>query len=520
MTPILLTITLVLFSNLIALPLGVAWGLAIDALDPAASRGDKTASGCRFGSGGRDGPGQFLRSTFSQVLLASLIAMLALPLYIHASGWEGAAGKFGWLPTIQGGSRFWFQGIWAASWIHGTYGACWIAIATWWALRRRPRAIDQCGRMDVDARGRKWLVDLPAAGGWIIAAVAWNSLLAATEMTVADLYQVSTLADVVYKVYALDPQPVPVLTAVLIPTALVVPVVIFLLSRSRWLTWTLRGGDAFGFNEAEDFVASEKWLAFVVATVITALVGLVPLGSLLAKAGWTVTQVSDSAGQPALTHSFSANQVLETLTTSARSFDTELAWTAQLAFSTILLALPLTLLSAAYSETNHRARLTLLCTMLLLAMIPGPVISLLVIQIFNRPSLGFLYDRTLMPSVVAVLPRALPAGYLILRAGYRMLDRSVLDCAEIDNCGTFRRLWSIDGPRLWRPVLFAAIAIFLIACGDLSATLLVLPPSVSTVASRLFGLLHSGVRHQEAGLALIASFCIGSVSVILIRLVR
>ena len=43
----------------------------------------------------------------------------------------------------------------------------------------------------------------------------------------------------------------------------------------------------------------------------------------------------------------------------------------------------------------------------------------------------------------------------------------------------------------------------LLTIGDLAAPLLVAPPGVQTVSARLFGLLHSGVRQQEAGLCLI-----------------
>lgn len=535
MTPILLTLTLVLLSNLIAVPLGVAWGWALDAVDQSCVgvRGDSRFAKRRSTRLKIWSPFQ---RYYSQFLLASLIGMLAIPLYIHAAGWEGAAGKFGWIPSLQGGARFWFSGIWAAAWIHGMYGACWIALATWWALRRRPSFVDQCARMDVEESKRTWLVDLPLANGWIIAAVTWNSVLVATEMTVADLYGVTTLADMVYKVYALDPQPWPVLSAVLLPAVLVIPFCVWGIAKTNWTGWTIRSEEAAADRSSSDHEndrpRSVRILPSLIAIAATLLVGVVPVMSLIAKAGWTVTKSPTANGavissanassgiSPVLTHSFNALQVWETLKTSAASFEAELGWTVQLAFSVVLVAVPVSLLAAAFAETNRWLRFPLLMGMLLVAMIPGPVISLAVIQFFNRPSLSILYDRTLVPSVFAVLPRAIPAAYLIIRAGYRMLDQSVLECAAMDGCGTLRRLCAIDAPRLWRPVLLSAVAILLIAWGDLSATLLVLPPSVSTVASRLFGLMHSGVRHQEAGLALIAAFCVGCVSVPLLRLVR
>ena len=524
MAPILLTVTLVLLSTLLALPLGVVWGASMHALDSRSVREPGGSRSIGWASG------------LAKVMLAMLVAMLALPLYIHAAGWEGAAGKFGWLPMLGGGSRFWFRGMFAAAWVHGMYGACWVALATWWGLSRRPMSVDQIGRLDAQPGVRRWLIHLPLASNWIAAAVGWNAVLAATEMTVADLYGVGTLADIVYKVYALDPEPFPVLAAVLVPPIIVLPVALFFLSRSRWLVWTIRGGEppttssATTNNASESITlsaslpASRRWaeqvFALLVPGLITFCIVVVPIASLIAKAGWTVVKTTAVSDQAKLDHTFTFGQVGETIQLSLGSFSEELSWSAQLALTTIVIALPIALMLAAWCETNRNARGPVMWLLLIAAMIPGPVVSLLVIQFFNRPMFSFLYDRTLVPSVVAVLPRAIPAAYLVIRAGYRMLDRSVLDCAALDGYGTLGRLWSIDAARLKRPLILAGIATFLVACGDLSATLLVLPPSVSTVASRLFGLLHSGVRQQEAGLALLATFCVASVSVGLVRLVR
>jgi ABC-type Fe3+ transport system permease subunit len=44
---------------------------------------------------------------------------------------------------------------------------------------------------------------------------------------------------------------------------------------------------------------------------------------------------------------------------------------------------------------------------------------------------------------------------------------------------------------------------FLIAFGDLASYLLLQPPGVTTVAMRLFDLLHYGIRNREASLALV-----------------
>ncbi len=46
------------------------------------------------------------------------------------------------------------------------------------------------------------------------------------------------------------------------------------------------------------------------------------------------------------------------------------------------------------------------------------------------------------------------------------------------------------------------LAAAVVGSGDVPATLPVIPPGVTTVGTRLFGLLHSGARYQEASLAI------------------
>ena len=174
-----------------------------------------------------------------------LLTMLAIPLYLHAAGWEATAGKFGWIPLVQGGTRFWFRGLLAASWIHGTYGACWVTMATILGLRSVPKSIHQLTHVDGGGGRITWFVQLPIVLPWVVAAAIWNCVIAATEMTVADLYGVRTVADDVYKVYALRPESVSMLLTSWIPIAIVAITLWTLASRrydaATWRKWLGEG---------------------------------------------------------------------------------------------------------------------------------------------------------------------------------------------------------------------------------------------------------------------------------------
>ena len=143
-----------------------------------------------------------------------------------------------------------------------------------------------------------------------------------------------------------------------------------------------------------------------------------------------------------------------------------------------------------------------LATIVMVA-IPGPIVGLTVVSIFqsNIPGFRTMYQQTLMPTILALLVRAGPVAYWVLRTGYRGIDNSLLDAAQLES-SWLRRMWSIDRPLLKINLMAASLAAGLMASGDVPATLPVMPPGVTTVGTRLFGLLHSGARYQEAALAI------------------
>ena len=110
----------------------------------------------------------------------------------------------------------------------------------------------------------------------------------------------------------------------------------------------------------------------------------------------------------------------------------------------------------------------------------------------------------------------MPAAYWVLRAGYRGLDNHLLETAQFDH-SWFRRIWVIDRPLLKGSLCVAAVVAAIVASGDVPATLPVVPPGVTTVGTRLFGLLHSGARYQEAALAMWYLTVVLMISLVLAR---
>lgn len=477
----------------------------------------------------------------SRFVWLMLLAACALPLYLHAAGWEAAAGKFGlfrWTRVGAVGGPL--AGLTAAIWVHGLSGAAWVAIATDLGLSRLPRGLIDLARLDASSPWAWLRILAPSIRPWIALGAWWVATLAATEMTVVDLYGVRTLADEFYLLYASQPNSWAILRTLLPAIVLGVGLAFALrrvaggIAAAGWDSVDSRPSPlTFGF--APSGPSARSWLAAVVAISGAMLILALPLISLIAAAGQAVTVSSASPGESRLVRTWRAEEALRTIVDAWSSFVPEYRWSAVLAGSSGLLATGIAawlvlvrgqarpqVRSAGQTSATPGVYPTLTDLVIFVGvLIPGPLIGLGVVWLFRRdlPGFDFLYRQTLMPTLIALLPRSLAAAYVTLRVAALRLDPAVSDLARIDFASRWRRLWLVDRSRLAMPLLAAIAIAALAALGDVPATLPVLPAGVSTVGTRLFELLHSGARRQEAGLALglIAIFLILAASVALGR---
>lgn len=517
MEPILVTLTLVVASTAIALVLGIPWGLSLwvffSADKPMETELHPVLGWPRSLS--VQHIRSFMNAAIGLAAITSLILLVSLPLYIHAIGWESFLGKFTWLGNLGNRPRFWFSGLLAASWIHGTYGACWVALSGMIGLRRIPPAILDAAQLSLANRWTVVRIVLPVAAPWFVLGALWSAGVAATEMSVADLYLVRTLADEVYKSYAIDPSSTPVLMAALLPPAIIIPMLMVILRKLRHTTLPVYGEGEYwgelrwGVNRSGMGVWAVSGLLFVM------LIATVPLAAMIRKAGWEVT------GAPGeLRHRFSANTMMQTLVEAPSLFAAELQWSLLLGALAMVVAVPLGALAAAMVEKVPSLRPAGLWSMVLLGLIPGPVVSVGVIEAFNRPVFSELYDYSLVPTLCTLLPRGVPASYFVMRTFYRQQNQAISDAVKLEGGTLWLRTWWLYLPRAFPAWMLAGTLVFFVAIADVSATILVLPPSVSTVAVRLFGLFHSGVRTQEAGLSLVTMILISSIIAAALCLLR
>ncbi len=146
---------------------------------------------------------------------------------------------------------------------------------------------------------------------------------------------------------------------------------------------------------------------------------------------------------------------------------------------------------------------------------PGPLVASLVTQVFLQvPGLGWFYDRTLLAPIIAQQTRLLPLAWLLVGGILSSISRQAWELAQVDQLSWWQSLRTL----VWQPTkrlwVLAWLVLAAVSAGELSTHLLLLPPGVTTVAQRLFELLHFGMRYQDSGLCLglvVIGWCVGIV---------
>jgi iron(III) transport system permease protein len=445
-----------------------------------------------------------LGGLIARLFVAAMIAAIAMPMILHAAAWESTAGKFGWLPLTQTGSRSTaigafgaFGGLTACGWIHGLVGAAIVALATWHGAERVPSSAIAHGSLDAGPTTIWWRIRVPLAMPWIVSGLIGAAALAATEMTVVDLYGYRTVADEFYLYHSIDASTSAILITCLIPLSMAA---ILILQRVLWRHRLLSvGGQEGGETKgSESLSPGMRVLACAAALIVAGIVSVVPLLGLVIKAGHHVV-----VDEGVRSTSWSLDQFLQTVAWAPVTFTAEYSWTAVIAAGTASVAVSLGWLAASMGRTHPVAGRWMDAVTVVLVLVPGPIVGLGVVRFFQWDVPGFrvLYQQSLIPTILALLVRAGPVAYWILRAGYRGIDDRVLATAKMDR-SWIGRVWTIDRPLLKKSLLAASLGSAIVASGDVPAMLPVIPPGVTTVGTRLFELLHNGARYQEAALAL------------------
>jgi len=490
---------------------------------------------------------------------AALVAfgiLVFVPLYLQAAAWQAGFGLQGWHTLVSGGT-VWLDGWRGAVWVHSMSALPWVVLIVGTGLRLVEPELEEQALLDASAWRVLWRVTLPGAGVAVGVAALWVLIVTAGEITVTDLFGVRTYAEELYTRFAVSTEPgdAPLAAApgVLLTAGLVLAGLLLcarLAPRQRALS--LRPGLVFRLRRW-------RWpLALLVAAILLVVVG-VPLGNLCYKAGVAVSQTETGYAR-----SWSLPKCLTFIAQSPVRYRREFAWSLRVAalaaMAAVAVGIGLACLAVRRQRSCRAARLTtgmiltrqarntvgrpfqavqnglerpsymihfvaglvLALTAVCLA-VPGPLVGLGAIWLFNRPGwpmLNYLYDQSILAPWLVLWVRGLPLATLVLWHALRTVPEGILDSAALDGAGPLARLWRIVLPNRVPALAVAWLVAFAVALADLAASILVVPPGMTTLPIRIFDLLHAGVEDQVAGVCLAQAIVFAMLAAVIAWLVR
>ncbi len=430
--------------------------------------------------------------------------MLVVPLYLDAAAWDAGFGDAGWFTALTSApySPGLLSGWRGALWVHAMAAIPWVVLIVGVALRFVEPELEEAALLDASA----WQVlrrvtlrrALPAIG---IAAV-WVAVGVATEMTVTDIFQtpgngLRTYAEEIYTQFVLSVRSPHIGTGVAVTCCLAACGLVLCLAAANWAPPSERKPVVFRLGRW-------RWLVSLAIVSIAILIFGVPLLNMIAKSGVTVQQSSGT-----FRRSWSPVASAKIIAESPARYHEEIAWsglTAAVAASLVLVvSLPLACLARRRDGIGMAGKIVAVSMAAAALAIPGPLLGIELITIFSRPGMplfNFLYDYTIGVTVLAQAIRAFPVGMLIVWHAIDTVRADLLEAAELDGASPVTRLRRIVLPMRWPAITLAWLAAFVVAIGELSATILVVPPGVATLGVRISQLLHFNNQDKLAGLCL------------------
>ncbi len=466
-------------------------------------------------------------------MLAAFAVLLFVPLYLHAAAWQAALGVGGWMTVdpVEGLAEPWLDGWTGAIWIHAMAAVPWVVCIVAVALARVPAELEESASLAAPAWRVVWSITLPTVLPAIAVATLWTMVNVAAEMTVTDFFQIRTFAEEIYTSAAAggfqtnnpaadyapwSPWPLNIglvagvgLLAVLTTMALV-PVVELLrvnddVAERTW-RWQLGGA---------------KWLAAAAPALVLGLVAVLPLASLVYKAGLGTAATADGWERV-----WSFDKLQSELTAAVGLHARELEQTMWLGLSVATAAVVLGTSIGWRLRLSRRLPMVTLAGLAFAISVPGPLLGLCVIELLNHPTdswLSFLtraYDDTLLAPWMVQTARFTPAAALVMAAGFARVSSTLIESARSDGAGWLQILLLVALPVNAVMLAVAWLVVFALSTGELAATILVMPPGPPTLTIRLFALLHYGVEDRVAAISIVFLAALSAVAAATVWLAR
>jgi iron(III) transport system permease protein len=402
---------------------------------------------------------------------------LLLPAYVTGLGWLSLGGRTGPLSVALG--------LDPLAWLHGLPGAVMILGLAYYpipmfaaeaALHRVERRLEEAALTVAGPWHTFWRIRIRLAAPAIIAAATIAFVLTIAEFAVPGLLGVRVFTTEVFTAFAAlyDPFRATRLALPLLAGSVLLAIAAAAWGRSAMVT-TVRG------PSADDALEDPKALSRVLAVAVAMLAVVVPIGMLIIDAtavrSWTDALRGSSVA------------ILTSAATAAISASVTTVTGAGL----------------GYAAARAWGRLGAMGDVVLVALlaVPSTVVGIGLIALLNRAELVVDVYGTNAMLVVAGVARFLPLAALSMGGAMHSIPRSQEEAAVTAGAGWFRTMAVIIAPQLARAVVATWVIVFVLAFGELGASILVIPPGSETLPIRIYTLIANALPAQVAALALL-----------------
>jgi len=135
-------------------------------------------------------------------------------------------------------------------------------------------------------------------------------------------------------------------------------------------------------------------------------------------------------------------------------------------------------------------------------LVPGMVLGIVLISVFNRPILSAFYQCAGIVFLAWAL-RYLAAGWTATAHAMRSVDRDLSDSARLEGASRWQLLRHVQWPQVAPQIAAGWYLTYLFCLWDAETLILIMPPGAETLAVRVFNFLHYGHNPQVNALCLV-----------------
>ena len=422
----------------------------------------------------------------------ALAAPLLLPPYVIALAWIYLGGSTGLVAATTGRDLL-------SGWTYSLPGAVVVLslvlyplsmLATEVALRRIESRLEEAALVVASPGRVLWRITLPLVAPAVAASALVIFVLAVSEFGVPGLLRVRVFTTEVFTAFAAlyDFGRATILTLPVLALSIIVATVAVLLIGERLLV-TRRG-----MSSARS-VAFEGWTRRATGATwcVVAVALVVPLAVLTREATGVPSVSAVVQGSRAA--------ILTSLTLAALG-------------ATITTAIAMCI---GYARARVGRQVGVFTDVLLVVLfaVPSTVVGVGLIGVWNRAGVfGRVYGTDGM-LLLAYLARFLPVATLALAAGVRYVPASHEEAAAVGGAGWWRTMMHIVLPQMKLAMLATWTVVFILAFGELGASILVVPPGETTLPIRMYTIIANTPPAHVAALALLQSVVVLSPLVVL-----